>query len=300
MKKLVFLSIFLFVFLTVAGFFGRAQIRDFIFTSEKNDLPKAQSYNEFETSTHDAYLEAEEELSTTSTIAGISEDPDEDPYIETQTKGEDIGEGKNEEEGGDQALLPVERDEALPTSINLAVPFTPQAPHANWDLPYQEACEEASLLMVVRYKKDELIASAEDADQEILKLVEFQNTFLGDYKDTTAEETAEIARTYYGFDDTEVLYDPTIEDIKRELAEGNPVIVPAAGRQLPNPHFHSPGPLYHMLVIRGYTQDLFITNDPGTKRGEEFTYEYRDLLNAMHDWNGGDVEGGRKVMIVVK
>lgn len=188
----------------------------------------------------------------------------------------------------------------IPESVNLAVPFTPQAPHANWDLPYQEACEEASLLMVARYKNSETISSSEDANKEIGQLVDFENGFFGDYKHTTAEQTAEIAREYYGFKNTEVIYDFTVLDIKKELSRGNPVIVPAAGRQLPNPYFRTPGPLYHMLVIRGYTKDKFITNDPGTKRGEEFVYKYEDLLNAVHDWNGGEVEGGQKVMIVVK
>ena len=37
------------------------------------------------------------------------------------------------------------------TSINLAVPFQPQAPYADWSLPYKEACEEASVTMVAYY-----------------------------------------------------------------------------------------------------------------------------------------------------
>lgn len=191
-------------------------------------------------------------------------------------------------------------EEILPDSVNLAVPFTPQAPHANWDLPYKETCEEASLLMVARYKKGEEITSPEDADQEIRKLIDFQNEFFGDYKDTTAEQTAEIARKYYDFENTEVIYDFTIDDIKKALSDGNPVMVPAAGRELGNPYFRRPGPLYHMLVIRGYTEDKFITNDPGTKRGEEFVYDYDVLVHAVHDWNGGEVESGRKAMIVIK
>ncbi|KKR45570.1 MAG: hypothetical protein UT82_C0026G0013, partial [Parcubacteria group bacterium GW2011_GWB1_40_14] len=93
----------------------------------------------------------------------------------------------------------------------------------------------------------------------------------------------------------------TVDTIKRELAAGNPIIVPAAGRELGNPYFTSPGPLYHMLVIRGYTSDdKFITNDPGTRRGEEYTYKFDILMNAIHDWNGGDVINGKKVIIVLE
>ena len=278
-KKLVFLGIFAFPLLIVTGgFLNRVQIRDFIFAHQKTSLPEAQPYIAFISST-DTY-------NSTSQIEHI-------PEYSSEPAEEKIEES---------AITTKEQKETeiLPDTINLDVPFTPQAPHANWDLPYQEACEEASLLMVARYKNGNIINSPEDADLEIRKLVEFQNNFFGDYKDTTAEETAEIARIYYGFENTEVVYDFTAEDIKKELMAGHPVIVPAAGRQLPNPYFRSPGPLYHMLVIRGYTPDRFITNDPGTKRGEEFVYKYADLLNAVHDWNNGDVENGRKVMIVVK
>ena len=33
--------------------------------------------------------------------------------------------------------------------INLDIPFTSQAPSLNWDQPYQDFCEEASILMAV-------------------------------------------------------------------------------------------------------------------------------------------------------
>jgi len=275
MTRFIFFVALVSIIIVSGGFFysQRSQVRDWIFEYQKASLPEATKY----TNTHDReYLYKNF-----------------DTDINTDT---DIG-------------IEVE----IPEALNLAVPFTSQAPHANWDLPYKETCEEASLLMVARYKKGEVITSPEDADREILKLVEFQNNYFGDpaergqspaelsyYKDTTAEQTAEIAREYYGFKNTEVIYDFTIEDIKKELALGNPIIVPAAGRQLGNPYFRRPGPLYHMLVIRGYTQGKFITNDPGTKRGEEFVYKYNDLLNAVHDWNGGEVDTGQKVMIVVR
>jgi len=190
---------------------------------------------------------------------------------------------------------------SLPPSINLGVPFTSQAPFANWDEVHEETCEEASLLMVARYKKGQTIDSPSDADQELLKLVDFENKIFGYYKDTTAEETARIGKEYYGFKKPRVVYEFTVDTIKRELAAGNPIIVPAAGRQLGNPYFTSPGPIYHMLVIRGYTADgKFITNDPGTRRGEGYLYKFDTVMNAIHDWNGGDVVNGKKVIIVLE
>jgi len=41
-----------------------------------------------------------------------------------------------------------EEKSILPESYNLGVPFTSQAPEANWQIPFKEACEEASVLMV--------------------------------------------------------------------------------------------------------------------------------------------------------
>ena len=54
------------------------------------------------------------------------------------------------------------------------------------------------------------------------------------------------------------------------------------------------------LLVRGYTDGEFITNDPGTKHGEDFRYSESRLLGAAHDWNGGDVPHGAPVMLIVR
>lgn len=186
----------------------------------------------------------------------------------------------------------------LPAEINLKVPFTPQAPHANWELPYGEACEEASALMVHFYFEKKTFTK-ESADKEIKKLVDFQTKKYGFYKDSTADETARFIKDYWKYKKVRVL-PATIDAIKQELAAGRPVIIPAAGRLLGNPNFRRPGPLYHMLVIKGYTKDgKFITNDPGTRRGANYVYDQKAIMNAIHDWNGGDVNNGKKVILVV-
>lgn len=187
----------------------------------------------------------------------------------------------------------------LPSEINLGVPFASQAPFANWNLPYKEACEESSLIMVDYFLKNKGLTPSL-ADREILNLVEYQKQKLGYFEDTDAETTAKIMRDYFGRENAKAVYDITIDDIKKELAGGRPVIVPAAGRLLGNPFYTFPGPLYHMLVVKGYTKDgKFITNDPGTKRGENFLYSFETFYNAIHDWNNGDIYNGRKAMIVV-
>jgi len=185
----------------------------------------------------------------------------------------------------------------IPPEINLDVPFTTQAPYANWDEPYDEACEEASAITVHYYYQGNTFTK-ETADQEILDLVAWEEDYFGFYKDTTAEETAELMREYWGYEKVETIYDPTIEDIKKNVAAGRPVIVPSAGRELGNPNFTAPGPLYHMLVVRGYTANNFITNDVGTRNGENYQYAFDVLMNSIHDWNDGDVYNGQRVVVV--
>lgn len=188
----------------------------------------------------------------------------------------------------------------IPSQINLSVPFTSQAPFSNWDAVHEQTCEEAAVLMVARFWQKREIANKDDAEKSLQQIISWEKETFGFFEDTTAEETAQILREFYGFKNVKVKYSPSVDDIKREVAVGHPVIVPAAGRQLPNPNFKSPGPLYHMLVIKGYTPDKFITNDPGTRKGADFVYKYDALINAVHDWNGGEVYSGRKIMIVVE
>lgn len=194
--------------------------------------------------------------------------------------------------------------------INLDVPFSTQAPHANWALPYQEACEEASALLVHRFYTGENL-TPDIADQELLKIIEWEKITLGYYEHTTVEETARILREYFGHAKVDVRYDFNLDDLKREVAAGRPLILPFAGRELGNPNYRQPGPVYHMLVVKGFTKDgRIITNDVGTRRGHNYVYDPQILFNAIHDapsggsvWNVTDpaqhIKTGRKAMIIV-
>ena len=105
----------------------------------------------------------------------------------------------------------------------------------------------------------------------------------------------------YGFKNITVREATSITDIKNEISVGRIVIAPAAGRLLKNPYFTPPGPLYHMVVIRGFddARSVFVTNDAGTRRGNGLLYPQTVLFNAIHDWNGGDVLHGKKTVIIV-
>lgn len=244
----------------------------------------------------------EQEKATLPEAIGLSELHNTNANTEKNLNGaiENTNEAEVSEENKQNANTDTAEEEiveTLPAEINIDVPFTSQAPYANWDLPYQEACEEASALTVYYFYEGKIFTPKE-ADEGIRELVDFQTKNYGSYKDTTAEETARFIRDIWGYKTR--VEAATIDGIKKELAGGKPVMVPAAGRQLGNQFFSGEGPLYHMLVIRGYTKDgKFITNDPGTKRGESYIYDEEVLLSAIHDWNGGDVGNGEKFMIIM-
>src|SRR3989344_390935 len=189
---------------------------------------------------------------------------------------------------------------SLPKDTNLAVPFTAQAPHANWEDPYGELCEEASVLMAISYLTNKKIPNAAFADTALLAIKAFEDKRFGFYKDTNAEQTAIILREHFSYKKVEVKQNPTINDIKQALADGRVVLAPVAGREIGNPYFQSPGPLYHMIVIKGYTDTgKFITHDPGTRRGADFLYDQARIMKAIHDWRtDGNIDLGKKVVII--
>ncbi|PIR89234.1 MAG: hypothetical protein COU07_02105 [Candidatus Harrisonbacteria bacterium CG10_big_fil_rev_8_21_14_0_10_40_38] len=196
-----------------------------------------------------------------------------------------------------------EEDSVLPSSYSIKVPFIVQAPLADWSAPFNHACEEASIIMIHQYFKNQSLAP-DEAKDAILAMTNFEVQKYGSHEDTASAQTVELIKDYYGYD-AEVRYNITLDDIKRELIKDNPVIVPTNGKVLANPYFTPPGPDYHMLVITGYTPDRFITNDPGTKRGENLSYTYENLEKSIQDWglmdwDTGDGTHGPTAMIIIK
>ena len=198
----------------------------------------------------------------------------------------------------DEEIQPEPEQE--PTEFNLAIPWTSQAPHAVWDARDQDACEEASIYMVDLYYQgvESGLVDPETADAAIQDLVDYEMQLFGYFESTTAQQVVELIESYYGYT-TELIQDPTVDQIKEAVLAGQPVVVPMAGQVLANPFFTPPGPEYHMLVVKGFTEEGFITNDPGTKRGENWLYEYDHFMNSIHDYVEGDMLSGQKVVIVI-
>lgn len=194
------------------------------------------------------------------------------------------------------------------TKVVLDVPFIAQAPTGAWSDPrQQDGCEEAAVYMGMLWVTgNEKPRTLEEQEKEIIKVSDWEEEKYGDYHDTSARHTLErIIKGYYLYDRAEVRYDITIGDIKDELYNGNVVIVPANGRALNNPNFTPPGPDRHMLLVKGYDPETkeFITNDNGTRRGENYRYSEKVLFEAIRDYPTGNhlpIEKESKVMIVVK
>ncbi|OHA03754.1 MAG: hypothetical protein A3J10_04245 [Candidatus Sungbacteria bacterium RIFCSPLOWO2_02_FULL_54_10] len=143
--------------------------------------------------------------------------------------------------------------------------------------------------------------SPEIADFEMGLIRQFEIAAFGRWRDTGIEETADILRRLYGFSGIKTTLIASPEDMKKELSAGKIIIAPTAGRLLKNPYFTPPGPLYHMVVIRGFDEEkqAFIVNDPGTRRGEGLRYPTDVLFYAIHDLHDGDIlQGEKRVMIV--
>jgi uncharacterized protein YvpB len=188
------------------------------------------------------------------------------------------------------------------SSANLAVPFTSQAPTGVWDALHEDACEEASIYMVHEYFAGVSAITKIDsttADTAIISIVNYGETNFNYGLSIDASQIAALIEKYYPTFQATVTDNPTVADIKVAIDAGHPVIVPAAGRLLGNPNFTGSGPLYHMLVIRGYDATHFITNDPGTRLGQNYNYTQSVLMTAIHDWNNGDVMSGTPRIIIM-
>lgn len=190
--------------------------------------------------------------------------------------------------------------------VVLDVPFTSQAPEANWDDDrFQDGCEEASVIMAMAWVKGEKITKS-SATQAILALAQYQQDNYNNYHDTNAADTASrLLAGYYQYDNFVVKNKVSLADLKEQLALGNLVLVPTDGQRLGNPYYTPPGPETHMLVVKGYDPETneFITNDPGTKRGEGYRYKVSILIDAILDYPTGyhePVVGQPKAMIIVK
>ncbi len=182
----------------------------------------------------------------------------------------------------------------LPSSFEIPVPYVSQVPDGEWVAPWDEACEEASLAMIQSYYSNGNMPAAKETRGFMQDMIDWENKTFKKYDDTDAVETLRLI-----YEKTDMLAyikrDPTVEDIKKEIARKHPVIAMVNMYQF----YDEPnlGDSFHVFVITGYddAQKEFIVNDPARPQKR---YSYDRLIGALHDFNpkSGEADGAPTVI----
>lgn len=175
-------------------------------------------------------------------------------------------------------------------AVNLPVPFIWEIPDGVWTKPWNNACEEASIMMLDQFylnRKEENIGRVESKNL-MRPLFAIEDKLYGSNADTNASRTLKLIDDYTNFTG-ELKPHPTIEEIVAELAQGHPVISFHYGYDLKNPHhrFRRGGSSYHVMVLTGFnaTKNLFYANDTELKGGLDYPYTYDTIMASLHDFN---------------
>lgn len=173
---------------------------------------------------------------------------------------------------------------AVASSVILQVPFTPQAPTDNWSR--NEDCEETSITMANAFLSGttENEVPSDEAQKAIDNLKIWEQANLGYNANTGSEATTKLAEGAFAMK-VKQLKNFSEQDLKEALSDHHPILLPINARLLGNPKYFDNGLLYHMIVIRGYTEKGFIVNDPGTNEGNGNVYSFNVLKNAASDWD---------------
>jgi hypothetical protein len=186
----------------------------------------------------------------------------------------------------------------LPSAKNIDVPFTSQAPAGNWSEPWKNACEETSIYMVSSFYADDTIKRAE-AIKRIKEIIATKNDEFQISRDESLEKISDLIALLGLPWRTEIVKNPSIDDIKKQLTENQPIIAPVFAPAL---HYTEGGPDYHVMVITGYDDATseFIVNDPAIKNGKGIRFDYDLFMNAIHDLNQTNYTAGKKALLFTK
>ena len=177
-----------------------------------------------------------------------------------------------------------------PSKVTLPVPFYWEIPDGIWVPPWSGACEEASIVAVEGYylRQPKVIVKKSFAKTTMAPLFKIEDRIFGYNSDTDGAEIVRLINDYSSFEAT-LKDNPTLEEIKAELAAGRPVITLHFGYDLNNPRhrFRRGGSSYHVMAITGYddTKGEFLVNDSELPDGIDFRYKYDTILSTLHDFN---------------
>ncbi|MFA7653733.1 MAG: C39 family peptidase [Candidatus Magasanikbacteria bacterium] len=190
------------------------------------------------------------------------------------------------------------------TVVNLGVPYTSEIPDGSWIKPWNNACEEAAIVMIEQFYAGNHKARLTRAEAKKLMwpLFGIQTKLWNNNADTDAVRTAKLINDYTSFS-AYIKNDPTLEDILNELKSDRPVISFHYGYDLKNPNipWRRGGSYYHVMPITGFDdiKKEFIVDDPGNhKSGIDYRYKYDIITSSLHDFNHktGKADGPARVL----
>lgn len=184
----------------------------------------------------------------------------------------------------------------LPPATNIDVPYTSQAPTGNWSEPWKNACEETSIYMVSSFYADDPI-KRDEAIKHIKKIIAAKNKEFNVSEDESLEKISELIKLLGLPWSTEIVINPSLEDIKKQLASNQPIIAPVFAPAL---NYTAGGPDYHVMVLTGYDDKTseFIVNDPSLGKGVRFKYDV--FMKSIHDLNQKNYRAGQKALLFTK
>jgi len=201
-------------------------------------------------------------------------------------------------------LFPTTASAKTTDAVNLKVPFTSEIPGGKWVKPWNNACEEASIVMVAQYYLGNHTSklSATTATKLMWPLFGYEDKLWHNNADSSATRTAKLINDYAEFG-AYIKNNPTVDDIKTELKYGRPVISFHYGFDLKNSNipWRRGGSYYHVMPITGYDDDKqeFIVDDPGNhSTGLDYRYKYAIIMGSLHDFNykNGKADGPALVL----
>ncbi len=195
-------------------------------------------------------------------------------------------------------------ESGLPNYHLIKTSFVPQSPEKNWDQPWQDACEEAALL-IAYYYYNQITPDTLQIKEKLLDVINYENKESWGTS-INIDKINQVANNFLNLS-SEIIKDPTIDDIKRSLVNNRLILIPSAGKILfkENKYFNDGGPQYHALIVLGFDDDKqkFIVHDVGTQHGAYFKYSYFLLMDSIHDFPASnkkeDILNGSKRLLVL-
>ena len=181
--------------------------------------------------------------------------------------------------------------------LPIEIPFKAQVPPGTWDKT--KNCGQASSLMAFCY-----YWNTQPTEEDIKRIDEWLNEKYGDpinnyngWYTTTAKLEA-LSREYAKLPCSYSTNGWNLNRLKQEIDRGHPVIVAITAGKIPYRESTDPEVIHyrnykweggHFVVVKGYTSDCIICNDPGTSLGESKYYFNDDFEAAMNDQSGAVV-----------